>query len=233
MRKLTCFAALLSAAAFTAAGPASADSHTLRASVGPAFTISLTADDGSALTNVDPGTYTIVVDDKSEFHDFHLTGPGVDQATTVPDTGTTTWTVTLQDGTYTYRCDPHAATMHGTLRVGSGATETTASAPTSKPAAAKIVTLNGSVGPGFTISLKKAGVRVKRLAAGRYRFVIADRASLHSFVLEKERGGTFEKTLTTVPFIGSKSVVVTLTKGHWKYYCKPHEATMHGEFDVT
>jgi len=93
--------------------------------------------------------------------------------------------------------------------------------------------LNGSVGPGFTISLKKAGVRVKRLAAGRYRFVIADRASLHSFVLEKERGGHFERTLTTVPFVGSKSVVVTLTKGHWKYYCKPHEATMSGEFDVT
>jgi plastocyanin len=232
LTKLACFAALLAAAACTAAGPASADSHTLRASVGPGFTISLTADDGSALSSVDPGQYTIVVDDESEFHDFHLTGPGVDQTTTVDGTGTTTWTVTLRDGTYTYRCDPHAATMHGTLAVGSAATETTASAPKAQPVAARVVTLNGTVGPGFTISLKKAGVRVRRLAAGRYRLVIADRASIHSFVLEKERGGTFEKTLTTVPFVGTKSVVVALTKGHWKYYCRPHEATMFGEFDV-
>jgi plastocyanin len=30
---------------------------------------------------------------------------------------TTTWTVTLKKGTYTFVCDPHAAIMKGTLRV--------------------------------------------------------------------------------------------------------------------
>jgi hypothetical protein len=42
--------------------------------------------------------------------------------------------------------------------------------------------LYGTVGPGFTISLKK-GVRrtpVRTLKAGRYIFVIADKASIHN-----------------------------------------------------
>lgn len=232
MRRLAFGFSVLTAAVFGAAGPAAADSHTLHGSVGPGFTISLTADDGSAVTSIDPGTYTVVVDDQSDLHDFHLSGPGVDQATTVPEIGTKTSTVTFLAGTYTFVCDAHASTMHGTLSVGSTA-GTTTTTPAPAPGPAKVAILNGTVGPSFTISLRKAGVRVGRLAAGRYRFVSADRASLHSFVLEKERGGHFEKTLTTVPFVGSKSVVVTLTKGHWKYYCRPHEATMHGEFDVT
>ncbi|MGZ4352761.1 MAG: hypothetical protein ACXVZ4_04390, partial [Gaiellaceae bacterium] len=199
MTKLAFVLSVLAACMFGAAGPAAADSHTLHGSVGPGFSISLTADDGSAVKTIDPGTYTVVVDDQSNLHDFHLSGPGVDQATTVPDTGTTTWTVTFQAGTYTYVCDAHASTMHGTLKVG---------AATTTVPAATVPRLNGAVGPGFTISLKRAGVRVKRLAAGRYRVTVADRASLHSFVLEKERGGRFEKTLTTVPFVGTKSVVV-------------------------
>jgi hypothetical protein len=57
------------------------------------------------------------VRDRSRFHDFHLTGPGVDQATTVPFVGTVTWTVTLTAGIYTFVCDPHSSVMHGTFGV--------------------------------------------------------------------------------------------------------------------
>ena len=40
------------------------------------------------------------------------------KATTVPFTGTQTWTVTLKPGTYTYQCDVHAASgMKGAFRV--------------------------------------------------------------------------------------------------------------------
>jgi plastocyanin len=93
-------------------------------------------------------------------------------------------------------------------------------------------TLKGTVGPGFTISLTRNGKKVKSLPAGRYKFVIADKASIHNFTLEQESGGTFEKDLTGVSFAGTKTVTLTLKKGKWTYYCTPHEATMFGLFTV-
>ena len=61
----------------------------------------------------------------------------------------------------------------------------------------------GTVGPGYTISLKKAGKKVTTLKAGKYTFVINDKASIHSFSLDGPNG--LEKTLTTVPFKGTKT----------------------------
>ena len=94
-------------------------------------------------------------------------------------------------------------------------------------------TLNGTVGPGFTISLKRSGKPVTTLPAGSYTFVVADKADVHNFVLEKKKGGAFEKELTTVPFKGTKSVKIKLTAGEWEFYCRPHETQgMKGEFTV-
>jgi plastocyanin len=92
--------------------------------------------------------------------------------------------------------------------------------------------LQGTVGPGYTISLKQGGKKVTKLKAGRYTFKIADKASIHNFVIERESGGKFEKALTTVAFTGTKSVTVTLKKGKWKFYCRPHESIMFGFFTV-
>jgi plastocyanin len=105
-----------------------------------------------------------------------------------------------------------------------------AAAALARPAA--IPKLKGTVGPGFTISLTQGGKKVKTLKPGRYTFVVSDKASIHSFVLERETGGTFEKTLTSVSFKGTKSATITLKKGKWKYYCKPHESIMFGFFTV-
>ncbi|MFL5925319.1 MAG: plastocyanin/azurin family copper-binding protein [Gaiellaceae bacterium] len=99
-------------------------------------------------------------------------------------------------------------------------------------APSRTVTLKGSVGPGYTITLQENGQKVKTLRAGTYRFVVSDRASVHNFVLEKEHGGRFEKELTDVSAVGTKTVLVKLTPGTWKYYCEPHEATMVGSFTV-
>jgi plastocyanin len=93
-------------------------------------------------------------------------------------------------------------------------------------------TLNGTVGPGYTITLKQNGKAVKSLKAGSYSFVVADKANIHNFVLEKKKGGTFEKELTTVPFSGTKTVQVKLTSGTWEFYCRPHESQMQGTFTV-
>jgi plastocyanin len=90
--------------------------------------------------------------------------------------------------------------------------------------------LTGTVGPGFTISLKKLGKKVTTLKAGRYTFVVSDKAGIHNFELE---GPGVDREVTSVPFMGTKTVTVLLKRGTYKYYCKPHESTMHGSFRVT
>jgi plastocyanin len=100
---------LLAVIAF--ASPAAAAPAKLTATVGPGFTITL---DKKA---VKAGTYLITVRDRSNIHNFHLVGPGVDKKTSVAAVKTYTWTVKLKRGTYKFSCDPHASIMKGTLKV--------------------------------------------------------------------------------------------------------------------
>jgi hypothetical protein len=72
---------------------------------------------GRAVSQIPAGSYTIQVRDRSRFHNFHLTGPGVNRSTGVEFVGTTTWSVTFTRGLYRFVCDPHAATMNGTFGV--------------------------------------------------------------------------------------------------------------------
>jgi plastocyanin len=89
----------------------------LAGTVGPGFTIKLTQG-GKAVKTLRAGAYTITVNDKSGFHNFHLTGPGVNKKTSVAKSGKTTWKVTFRAGTYRYVCDPHASQMKGSFKVG-------------------------------------------------------------------------------------------------------------------
>ena len=72
-----------------------------------AFEITLTDAAGEEVTELPAGDYSIVVDDLSEIHNFHLEGGEVDETTTVPETCETTWDVSLTAGDYTAICDPH------------------------------------------------------------------------------------------------------------------------------
>ena len=72
---------------------------------------------GKKVTKLKAGSYTFKISDKSNIHNFHLTGPGVNKKTTVGGTGSSTWTVTLKKGTYKYVCDPHASFMKGSFTV--------------------------------------------------------------------------------------------------------------------
>ena len=72
------------------------------------------------------------------------------------------------------------------------------------PAQASTPKLAGTVGPGYTITLKRGTTKVKTLKAGKYTFVISDKASIHNFTLEQEKGGKFEKTLTGTSFRGRR-----------------------------
>ena len=104
-------AAIAAALAVPGLAPAATRNNTLIATDGPGFTITMSK------TTVKAGTYTIVVHDKSNIHNFHLTGPGVNKLTSTPWVGTKTWTVKLNKGTYRFVCDPHATSMKGVLRV--------------------------------------------------------------------------------------------------------------------
>ena len=97
--------------------PAVEAGSTLTASVGPGFDISLTGPDGADAGALAAGSYTIEVDDQSDIHNFHLTGPGVEETTEVGGTGTDSWEVTVESGTYTFVCDPHAGSMSGSFEV--------------------------------------------------------------------------------------------------------------------
>jgi hypothetical protein len=77
---------------------------TLEASVGPANRISVRQPGGIA-KRLDPGKYLLIVADRSKTLNFHLTGPGVNKATSVKKTGTSRWTLTLKPGTYVFRSD--------------------------------------------------------------------------------------------------------------------------------
>jgi len=80
--------------------------------VGPGFDISMAGTDG-----LESGPATIVVTDNASTHNFHLTGPGVDEATDVGGEGEETFEVTLEPGEYTFVCDPHASQMKGSFTV--------------------------------------------------------------------------------------------------------------------
>jgi len=101
----------------TTSGGGSA-SGTLEGETGPGFTIEVSMD-GEDAESVPAGTYTLDVEDKSDMHNFHLIGPGVDEEVTdVSFVGEKSVEVTLEPGTYTYQCDPHAGQgMKGTFEV--------------------------------------------------------------------------------------------------------------------
>jgi len=115
LRTRLAFVALLGAALVIVAS-ASAAVPTLKATDGPGFTISLKKGT-TKVTKLKAGKYKIVVNDLSNIHNFHLTGPGVNKKTGVGPKGTYTWIVTLKKGTYKYIYDPHAAIMKGSFKV--------------------------------------------------------------------------------------------------------------------
>lgn len=88
----------------------------LTGTVGPGFTITLSNAEGN-VESLEAGAYEITISDRSSIHNFHLTGPGIDEATEVPSTGTVVWNLDLAPGTYNYVCDPHASTMRGSFEV--------------------------------------------------------------------------------------------------------------------
>jgi hypothetical protein len=162
------------------------------------FQLSLTDASGAAVQHIDAGTYTLVVHDRSSFHNFHLFGPGnVNVTTAVDGTGDQTFTVTLADGIYTFQCDPHADSgMRGQFSVGA----VSLPAPTAK--------LNGSIAGS-----KAALDGTLLLEAGPAVVTIHDRSKTDGFML---KGPGISKA-TGVRFTGTTTWKLTLAPGKYTY----------------
>jgi plastocyanin len=99
------------------------------------------------------------------------------------------------------------------------------------PSTAAVPRLVGTTGPGFTITVKRNGVKVRTLRPGKYTLVVADKSSFHNFRL---KGPGLNRAVTSVAFKGTKTVTVTLRVGRYTFQCDPHVATgMRGTFRVT
>lgn len=82
--------------------------------------------------------------------------------------------------------------------------------------------LAATVGPGFTITMKKP------TKAGKVTLVVADRSSIHNFRLK----GPGVNVATSVPATGTKTFRITLKKGKYTFLCDPHPTSMIGTFTI-
>ncbi|HEY5873563.1 MAG TPA: plastocyanin/azurin family copper-binding protein [Gaiellaceae bacterium] len=82
--------------------------------------------------------------------------------------------------------------------------------------------VTGTVGPGFTISMKKP------TKAGRYTLVVSDKSSIHNFHLK----GKGVNVRTSIPATGLKTFKITLAKGRYTFLCDPHPTSMKGSFTI-
>jgi Copper binding proteins, plastocyanin/azurin family len=147
-------------------------------------------------TGLAAGTYTLVVHDRSAFHNFHLIGPGVDIATGIDFTGDQEFTVTLVDGIYVFQCDPHATQgMKGQFTVGN------ATPPTPAPVRRATASIVGS-------RASLAG-----LAVGKVTLTVNDRSKTDGFLL---RGPGVSKR-TGVAFTGKATWTLTLQPGTYTW----------------
>jgi plastocyanin len=207
-------------AALVPSAAARADNPALVGTVGTndAFVISLVDASGAKVTHLDPGPYTIVVHDRSDQHNFHLIGPGVNMSTDVEGIGDATWTVTLTDGIYDFHCDPHAGIMKGRFAVGS--------AQLPPPTAM----LRGGVGPGRTIFVRhEDGSRATILnGVTSIRLIVSDRSRTDNFHLT----GHGVNKATGVGFRGRVTWNLKVSPGVYRFRSDRHKA-LRGSFSVT
>ena len=117
-KRISLAIALAAGLVVTIAGTSQAAVPKLTGTVGPGYTITLTSG-GKKVTKLKAGKYTFVIKDRSSIHSYGLDGPHgyAKDFTSVPFTGTKSFTVTLKKGKYKYYCTPHESIMFGNFVV--------------------------------------------------------------------------------------------------------------------
>jgi plastocyanin len=115
---------------------------------------------------------------------------------------------------------PLAAVVALALSAGAGAQGTT--------------TLNGTVGPGFTIRLVDAssGTSVRHLDPGSYTINVVDKSPEHNFHLTGPGVDKASEVEATVEETGTLTWNVTFQDGRYHFQCDPHSNTRFGDFTV-
>jgi Copper binding proteins, plastocyanin/azurin family len=205
---------LVAALAFVAAPLADpADNPVLIATVGTndGFDIGLADTNGAPVVRIPPGTYTIVVRDRSTLHNFHLASNedrSVDFRTELDFVGEQSFTVTLKDRVrYAYACEPHWQTMNGAFFVGADKPP-----PPPPPAAKPLPLLRAGVTAGGTAFLSRRNVR-----AGRYRVLVQDRSRRANFHL----AGRGVNRRSGLRFKGTAAWTVRLARGTYRFGSDP------------
>ena len=163
------------------------------------------------VSRLTPGTYDIVVRDRSTLHNFHLASNSdttVDFRTDLGFVGEMTFTVTFRDETrYAYACEPHWQTMNGEFFVSSRPAPPPPVEPPPPPPVLKAgVTRRG-----------KAFVAKRRVDAGSYRLVVQDSSRRANFHIK----GSGLNRRTARQFRGTKRWTVELAPGSYRFGSDP------------
>jgi plastocyanin len=208
--RLVFVAAALALLALPAGAARSDDNPVLDAIVGTNDNFDITLNDASGrkIARLAPGTYTIVVHDRSAIHNFHLASnddPTVDFRTDVPFVGDMTFVATFKAGLrYAYACEPHWQVMNGSFVVDRPGSPP----PPPPPPPPKAGRLTAAVAPSGAVSLSRSHV-----APGRYRITVRDRSSRHEFRL----AGHGLSRRTGRAFTGAVTWNVRLARGSYTY----------------
>ena len=101
--------------------------------------------------------------------------------------------------------------------------------PGAATAPAQAVHLDGTVGPGFTITLADANGRlVTQLDPGQYEITVRDLSDEHNFRLF----GPGVEEFTQVETTGTVTWTVTFREGRYTVQCDPHSTQMFQRFAV-
>ena len=181
------------------------------------FDIGLFFPDGRRVITLEPGTYDVVVHDRSALHNFHLASnfdSTVDFRTELAFVGDQTFTVTFKPNTvYAYACEPHWQVMNGSFRTLALAPTTTTSPTTTTPPQTT-QTVRARVSPTGAVSLRPALVR-----SGVVTVVVADQSSRSNFHLM----GKGVNRRTTRAFTGTVRWRLRLAPGLYRFGSDPRQ----------
>jgi hypothetical protein len=190
-----------------------ADNPTLIATVGTndGFDIGLADANGAPVVRIPPGTYAIVVRDRSTLHNYHLASnedPTVDFRTELDFVGEMSFTVTLKEGVrYAYACEPHWQTMNGAFFVAADTPP-----PPPPPTSVLLPVLRAGVTAGGKAFISRRSVR-----AGRYRVLVQDRSRRANFHL----AGRGLNRRTGMRFTGRTTWTLRLARGTYRFGSDP------------
>jgi plastocyanin len=197
MRRAALLLLVLPLAFGAAPTTAGADPPLLIGTVGPGFTIDLTDANGQHVTTLTAGTYTLLVHDLSDVHNFALGSQTTNTRIltgSVEGVGDEHFTLNVTPGSYAYACSAHPDVMNGTFRV---------------VAAPKPVTPSLSA----KVTSKAVSLSSKKVTAGSYSLTVSDGSKTRNFHLV----GPGVNRKTSKKFVGKSTWQVVLGAGVYRF----------------